>query len=60
MVGRGAEKKDERFPAGVALCRILSIEKITLEIESIDARDQTNIKCYIPYQQETGEITVPD
>ncbi len=48
---------------GLTLCRILSIEKTTIEIESIDARDQTpvmDIKCYIPYPQKNHEVRVPD
>lgn len=48
---------------GLTLCKILSIEKTTIEIESIDARDQTpvmDIKCYIPYLHENSEIRVPD
>ena len=48
---------------GLTLCRILSIEKTTIEIESIDARDQTpvmDIKCYIPYPHENSEIRVPN
>ncbi len=48
---------------GLTLCRILSIENTTIEIESIDARDQTpvmDIKCYIPYPHENLELRVPD
>jgi tRNA-Thr(GGU) m(6)t(6)A37 methyltransferase TsaA len=48
---------------GVTLCRILSINEGTIDIESIDARDQTpvvDIKCYIPHQQEISDIMVPD
>jgi len=48
---------------GHTLCRILSVENTNIEIESIDARDQTpvvDIKCYIPCTHRKHEIRVPD
>ena len=48
---------------GLTLCRILAVENTKIEVETIDARDQTpvmDIKCYIPYQLRKHEIRVPD
>ena len=48
---------------GLTLCRILAVENTRIRIESIDAIDQTpvvDIKCYIPYTHQEGEVQVPD
>ncbi len=47
---------------GMTLCKILSIQGTVIEIESIDARDNSpviDIKCYIPYEKNINEVTVP-
>jgi tRNA (adenine37-N6)-methyltransferase len=45
----------------LSLCRILSIQDTTIEIEGLDARNGSpliDIKCYIPYDQ-TGPVQTP-
>ena len=47
----------------LTLCRIVRIDDLTIEIEKIDARDNSpviDIKCYIPYSTDPGEFRVPD
>jgi tRNA (adenine37-N6)-methyltransferase len=45
----------------LTLCRILSIQGTTIEVEGLDARNGSplvDIKCYIPYDQ-TGPVRTP-
>ncbi|MFH0994284.1 MAG: tRNA (N6-threonylcarbamoyladenosine(37)-N6)-methyltransferase TrmO [Pseudomonadota bacterium] len=45
----------------LTLCRVLSIQGTTIEVEGLDARDGSpliDIKCYIPYDQ-TGPVHTP-
>jgi len=45
----------------LTLCRILSIQETTIEVEGLDARDGSpliDIKCYIPYDQ-SGPVRTP-
>jgi len=47
----------------VTRCRIESVAGSTIEIDAIDARDQSpliDIKCHIPSRRETEEVIVPD
>lgn len=47
---------------GMTTCRLISITKTVIHIETIDARDGSpviDIKCYIPEKLEPSEITVP-
>ena len=47
----------------LTLCRILSIHGTTIEIEEIDARDQSpviDIKCYIPHSVAQDDLRLPD
>ena len=48
---------------GLTLCRIISIEGNTIEIEDIDALDGTpviDIKCYIPGTVGQEDVRLPD
>jgi len=46
----------------LTLCRILSIQGTTIEVEGLDARNGSpliDIKCYIPYDR-IGPVQTPD
>lgn len=48
---------------GLTRCKILSIQDTVIEIEAMDARDNTpviDIKCYIPHEEKGEEIRIPD
>lgn len=48
---------------GLTRCKILSIQDTVIEIEAMDARDNTpviDIKCDIPHEEKGEEIRVPD
>ena len=48
---------------GLTRCKILSIQDTIIEIEKLDARDNTpviDIKCYIPDEENGDDIRVPD
>lgn len=48
---------------GLTLCKILKIEGTRIQIEWIDARDDTpviDIKCYIPYSVQEKDRKLPD
>jgi tRNA (adenine37-N6)-methyltransferase len=46
----------------LTLCRILKIDDLNVEIETIDAREGSpviDIKCYIPYSLDSEDIRLP-
>ena len=48
---------------GLTRCKILSIQDKIIEVEKLDARDNTpviDIKCYIPDKEKDDDIRVPD
>jgi len=48
---------------GLTRCKILSIQGTIIEIEKMDARDNTpviDIKCYIPDEENGDVVRVPD
>ena len=48
---------------GLTRCRVLGIEGTRIELETIDARDNTpviDIKCYIPLDGGDSEVTLPE
>jgi len=50
-------------PIAVSRCRILDIAGRTISIDAIDARDGSpliDIKAHIPFQDEAGEVRVPE
>jgi len=50
-------------PIAVSRCRIKAVSGSTIEIDAIDARDQSpliDIKAHIPYRDETEHIRIPD
>lgn len=47
---------------GLTRCRILSIQGMRIELEAIDARDNTpviDIKCYIPPEDGDRDVQLP-
>jgi tRNA (adenine37-N6)-methyltransferase len=50
-------------PLAVSRCRIKAISGSTIEVDSIDARDQSpliDIKAHIPFRDETENIRIPE
>ncbi len=50
-------------PIAVSRCRVQAVAGRIIEIEAIDARDQSpliDIKGHIPFQDAVGDVIVPD